>query len=284
MGSEMCIRDSSYNHAFVGNVLRSPEASLPPGQDSNLRAICIDPIGYSLHGGSNLDRSADEVYTFPSGSPTSIDAIFLPRIRIRNTPGSTFAMTDAHVEEIFRFADDLEFDLPDQSTEDPHQVELRDQGVATKRYSEGRFSWFATLVPQSNTDYQLSIAIVRERNAWQAENIRPVSQITSSFGGTTVFQFGGASTELRVGEWFMVSNAPAANVGTLNQVEWYQVVSNRRNDQGTPGDNSDDTDEISARGADWLVPDVGSTPALAIIPARVVAVYSRSIPFRSSAD
>ncbi len=309
-----------------------------PGQwNSARRAFVLDPVGYALVNNNitlsdpipnNAATPHDDrnILSFPYGSQigtsyASTD-ISLVRLRLNGSIAGGLAMTPSAVQHSFLFADDLNFDLPGSSAEFPEQTALSGvcnglpQPLALKRNSDGEFSWFATLVPASTDSnvYQLSVAIVRQRNAAISDaqrrvtlevhndaTINPAGDRTVATPFVTSFtSYGGSgemvlssSVEIKPGEWLMVMNGKAGSVDPSfsssgvpfkPQYEWYRVISSSISSQDLDGNGIVDT-LLSVSGATWTTPvglafpaaaSIANPPVAAIVP-QVVAVYSKTI-------
>ena len=236
-------------------------------------AFCLDPYGYFLYPGPvGLQLVDPTLYTFPSDEPLA-NSVFLPRHTVKQTPGpSGLRLSAAQIEEIFTFQEDLQFELPERSTDVTQQqtLSLTDANgnpIAAKRYAKGAFSWFATFVPANYAanGYIVSVAVVRERRAFGEKT---VNATINSFGGSGEVILAEAVPELKPGHWFMLmaSPQPGGRMGTAAtpaQYEWYRVVAT-------------DGTRLTVSGEDWHAPP--SLPTIAVIVPGTVAVYSKSLP------
>ena len=266
-----------------------------------------DPIPNS----SATPHDDRNILSFPYGS--QLNDVSLVRLRLVGSITGGLAMNASAVNSSFLFADDLKFELPKSSDEYPDQTALSgvcaglSQPQALKRNSDGEFSWFASLVPESTDSnvYQLSVAIVRQRNATIIDSAGRVTlEIHNNSSATplvTAFtSYGGSgemvlstSVDIKPGEWLMVMNGKAGSVepafstaGELHkpQYEWYRVVSSSISSQDSDGNGMVDT-LLSVSGSTWNTPvgtsfpagaSIANFPVAAIVP-RVVAVYSKTI-------
>ena len=256
--------------------------------DDDRKAICLDPLGYALYHkqqqfsdqAANREPTDNQIVKFPFAANSQF---FIPRLRLSADPYALpfpRPVPDVVAGEICRFVDDLEFELPNSSSEQPRQIREQDQIIAAKRYAKGSFSWFATLVPPDPfaKSYILSVAIARNRNAFSEvptsngrvpEAVIPVANF-ATFDGTGELQLAEPPPEfLEPGHWLMVMNPGAGYLvtnGQVNQYEWYRVVSMA-------------DENITVSGADWnSLPSVH--PAAVVIPPNVVAVYSKTVPLQ----
>ncbi|MCH5375975.1 MAG: hypothetical protein JJ992_18555, partial [Planctomycetes bacterium] len=149
----------------------------PPGHPMiSSRSFCIDPLFISTHvynaqqTGTPVDERTE---FFPYYIPTANTETRMQRISLRNQPNGNTGMGVAQAYEVFMSGDDLVFDVPEDLNALPYQNFSTN---ATKRQSEGQFSWMATLTPQQdwlidgsgsaqNTDlYILSIVVFHRRD------------------------------------------------------------------------------------------------------------------------
>ncbi len=230
-------------------------------------AFCLDPYGYFLYPGTVGPALVDPaLYTFPNAENIGT-SVYLPRHTVRTSLGR---MSATQIEEIFTFQEDLEFELPERSTEVTQQVTLAlnkadGTAVEAKRYAKGSFSWFATFVPATYAadGYIVSVAIVRERRVFGETT---VDATINSFGGTSEVVLNMPVPDLKAGHWLMLmgaaqSSGSMGNATNPSQYEWYRVVA-------TDGTN------LTVSGADWRSP---SSPVAVIVPG-TVAVYSKWLP------
>lgn len=263
-----------YDGVFTSHAILVRAVRQPP----NLRAFCIDPVGYALFGTTSQTIVEPQLYTFPNERNWQND-VYLPRHSVKAASGLG-RMTVAQVEEVFTFQDDLEFTLPKSSREQSLQqalytVESDGTKIAKKRYAAGEFSWFATLVPKlGSSSYTLSVAVVRDRTQFGELRVNAAIQ---TYGGSGEIVLEQPAPDLRAGHWIMVMDGPVGLPSSQQggnmidaQYEWYRIV------------NTDGTN-LSVNGADWTVPNVGPPPVAVIVP-RTVAVYSKTIPFAEFAQ
>ena len=278
---------------------------------------CLDPLGVAFTG-SNV---------FPFPVPAGGRIPWMQRITLAPQPGggtlgilrgnnvnaATLTPLQARLwaDEVFRAKDDLNFELPEDETlpaqqqwlpngymlESGQQIPLPNVEAYAKRQAEGRFTWFATLVPDMNLSsdlYRLSIAVTNERDP--TTDVRgdatlnlPGEQIaTVTFLGTRIAQnnqfdvaFGGGDVQLE-----SVSGAPIAHLVTghwllLGQLvengqfdfRWYRIVATDAGDGLT-------TREVTLQGPDWQVRRGSAT--MAVLVPRVAAVYEKTIRLESS--
>ncbi len=275
-----------------GVFTQSPTAPLVAVLNPNLRAVCLDPIGYAMYDQSKgytdfaTTQSDVEIYAFPytsTNNPAALEVVshkYLPRLRVERavaSGGSNRGTNSALALEQFRIQDDLEFVLPEKSSESPDPVlaEWATRGV--KRSFKGRFSWFATLVPEgAGGTYLASFAVVRSRNAWEPELSASVISF-QSFNGTGLLVLE-SPLEIKPGEWMMILNGrggemdvPGTGTTVKHEYKWYQISSKADFVPSMGGH------VYSVNGPDWNS-DPGIIPARAVVVPHTVAVYSRSIP------
>jgi hypothetical protein len=254
---------------------------------ANRKAFCFDPHGYALFEEANGFDATNfvvppAIYAFPSldqdgNLPAFADLstptrVFLPRLRVR-AGSSPAPMPLSMIDEIFRFGDDLEFDLPKRSGDLPVQIQdLDSTNTTSKRFSKGRFSWFATVVPEtSRSMYRLSVAIVKERNRFEESQLIPVTAF-ATFGGGGELQLPGPVEGLVAGNWIMVMDGPAGlvqNPGGAGrfQYKWYRIIH-------VDGAN------LSVAGEDWASTIAPPPQAYVVVVPRVVSVYEREFNLR----
>ncbi len=198
----------------------------------------------------------------------------MPRITVRSFAGAQRLPTPAVSDEICVALDDLEFELPDQATLPPVQTALTGAMGPIKRYAQGRFSWFVTVVPDDGVSdlYKLSIAVCRERDLDKREVAVPVqidyrrlADLPSGtlegvgFGGGEVSVDISASGPLTVkpGEYVMLARhvaTPTFDAVKGNRIykqrfQWYRVVA--IDNVLATGNDSPNRAHVSLVGADW---------------------------------
>lgn len=281
---------------------------MPPSQFMTVdrmplrRAYCIDPIGYAP------GPSATPAFQFPFNRTGNFQPML--RLSLSSQPGlGTIAMADQGVplpmsflqaRQSFTVEDDLNFEVPDDEVLPPFQNYLDDDpnnpsDQGTKRTAEGRFSWFATLVPEirsapggiaSQTDlYRLSIVVTAGR----------VPAIDTQLERSVLVAFPGLNTNHRVayaggdirvkvaepldltsGQWLLLTQvlAPQANP-PITDFRWYEILFVDR-------ENGD----ITLQGADWAIVDATGTPreTWATIVPNVTAVYEKTVRLETSSS
>ena len=263
--------------------------------DNPRRAFCLDPVGYALWQKQNptptlTANAPDGLYSFPS-QPIDATSKFMPRLRIRSFPndfiGPVGGAVPPLIDETFYFQDDLEFELPASSSQDPLQIPFRHGSggnFAQKRFAKGDLSWLATFVPErvvptsgvlpEGMRYKLSIAVVRGRNSLLSSSSQVVSRNLFDGSGTITLA---SPLDIKPGRWLLLMNGHSGQVdtngveiaagggGAPHQYEWYQVVAN-------------DGAILTVNGPDWLAdPTQAFYETFAVAIPEVVAVYSKSI-------
>jgi hypothetical protein len=182
-------------------------------------SFCIDPIGFRL---AEPQNAMAQAAVFGGGFN------FMPRVVPANVMQSDMLLGPA-CEEVFIAQDDLVFEQPDDNAAPPLQTMLTTatgggSTVLGKRYANGRYSWFATLVPidpitkTSGDQYRLSTVVVAERNTFQPDEVISVTGI--AFPNV---QLATPSSNLRVGRWIMLAaKVPGSPVGEGNY-GWYRI-------------------------------------------------------------
>jgi Tfp pilus assembly protein PilV len=290
-------------------------------------AYCLDPLGVAA---ATVDRSlAASVAYFPADAAAASVPV-MARISLSAQPGrGTLAafrngnltpvpMSLWQAEEVFTQQDDLIFTAPEEDVLPPAQDWLANGDVVVKRMSEGRYSWFATLLPDAAAAndplqdlYHLSIVVTAERRpvvdipaelryvAEGASSSDPgqIAPVTVDFGGAELDRsdgilgvaYGGGDVTLksplpirpRLGQWLMLSQSWQQRVGdrTMTQFDFRWY-------RVVASDSADERDPqdssyrlpVTLRGADWQI----RGPAWAVLVPRVVAVYEKTIRLESS--
>lgn len=181
------------------------------------------------------------------------------RITLGPAPGFAANMTAPQADEIFVVQDDLEFEIPKQQTLSPIQTAVTDFSAAKnplKRYAQGNFSWFGTLVPESGFSdlYKLSIVVCYQRDMAALQSNRLVDYPRSGIG------FAGGDIELesvipaQVGEYVLLSRNRLIPqpLAFEPHFQWYRVV-------------AVDGTSLTLHGVDWdftpVVPQ-GASPSI----------------------
>ena len=290
--------------------------------------VCIDPRFIAANGGFSQDATKiTSAFPYYKTDP-SIPAINQPRMnRVTLWSGVTLpgtatplAMTDARADQVFVMDDDLLFDLPTDATEEPNQIfgsagadgrwgeagldddsngvvdDSSEAGwagtddVMTQRQYEGAFSWLATLAPESNDLYTLSVVVFYQRDATldMNENSERLVQVATFLnsgigGGDVVLETrpGRPQTDLELSpnDWVML----AGNSFDGQKFRWYRVVA--ADTEVTETGNGTWQRYATLSGpdwnrAEWLPPAI--FPTQATIMNDVVAVYERVIRLESS--
>ncbi len=254
-------------------------------QSSPRVAYCLDPRWVA----NNADQATvpwwyslpavSASLTAPQIEELSLRVPLMERISLRPAPDASTWMSLPHADEIFLAQDDLEFELPKQQALPPVQTPLTDatpQKYPLKRYAQGNFSWFATVVPEDGYSdmYKLSIAVCYQRNLNAVEIVAPViapdsqqlASATSQFGtgiginyaggditvattpnlasahDSVLVNFNGGPIPVQVGEYVMLTRHVLTATGFTQRFQWYRVVA---------VDNAPDNLILSLHGADW---------------------------------
>lgn len=282
-------------------------------------AVCIDPrwVANNTFEASSVNIKADisNHFTFPAMKTADFsandvreykgDAFYadvkapavMPRVSLTPAFGVGSIMSLAQADEVFSGQDDLTFELPDQADLPPVQTPLTGASGPTKRYAEGGFSWFATLVPEEGMSdlYKLSIAVTHQRNLAGQEIALPVISPDMrtfepdvpgsgvSFGGGDIVVdtsvLGTTELPFSAGEYVMLSRHAAVQAGAFRQrFQWYRIVSiENLSEQGSA--------LLTLNGADWDfkpvdVPVVEQTYLL--YTPGVTSVYEKTIRLEKS--
>jgi hypothetical protein len=253
---------------------------------SNLRLpYCIDPR-FVAAGLSNR---------FPLSG-----GIFIPRISLwtgmnDSGTGLPIPLGTLAADEIFMSQDDLAFNDPDDA--DLLPVQIFAGASNSKRASDGRYSWMATIVPQLDvsgaasaiSDQQtLSIVVFYQRPAMVAgpdsnfERAVSVTFLGGGYGGgdvtlTTPTTSAALLNDIGAGQWILV----AANVSGNGYFQWYRLTSV----SDVYGDPTSSSRDVTLIGADWDTGALGGeqmSPVEGTIVTGVVAVYEQTIRLKRS--
>ena len=249
-----------------------PNNANSPLHPLGAKAFCLDPRGvsYSITG------------NFPAGATAQMQ-----RITVRPQKGAdlssltpTPALHQIWADEISRMQDDLNFELPDDTTLPPiNNMFKNDNGtptntaddIALKRFSDGDFSWLTTFTRDGPGDrYTMSVAIFYRRNPPTAEPAPAnVTFLSGGFGGGDVTLAAGPTAQnAEQGQWVLLSSRN----GPVDIFRWYRIVNSAEYNAGNPR-------EVTLMGADWntSLPN----PQATIIPG-VIAVFERTVRLETS--
>ena len=257
---------------------------------TNLRSpYCIDPrfVAAGLGTRFPLDRT-----------------IFMTRLNLwtgMNDGGSglPIPLGTPAADEIFMSQDDLAFIDPDDADLLPVQIFAGASNSKSKRASDGRYSWMATIVPQLDvlgaataiSDQQtLSIVVFYQRPAMVAgpdsnfERAVSVTFLGSGYGGgdvklTTPTTSAALLNDIGAGQWMLV----ATNVSGNGYFQWYRLTS--VSDVYGDATNSSSSRDVTLNGADWDTGALGGEPDYPVegtIVIGVVAVYEQTIRLKTS--
>jgi hypothetical protein len=221
-----------------------------PNPNPNQAAFCIDPLGRTTIGPLPNAR-------FPRAG----SGVWMPRISLRNQPGGQL-MDRVQAERLFVARDDLAVQRLSDPTLPPQQV----YGMpVSRRQYYGGFSWFATLVQESNNSksdqYVLSVVVLEDRDLEDAEQELPVTHLGGSGGGEVELA---GQLDLRTGNWLMLTaTAP-------NRFRWYRVMNSMKDVDS----NSNPIEFVTLEGADI---DSNFVPVSAVLVPGVVGVFERTI-------
>ena len=259
------------------------------------RAYCLDPLGMSA-------GLTPEPHNFPVQAVTPGPIPSMIRITLAAKPGygtlgamqvggTHLPMTALQASQIVTVEDDLVFELPDDEVLPAQQKWLPDANNQVKRVAEGRFSWFATLVPDltsaSSDGYRLSLAItVQRRPELDVLAERPVRvTFLGQQQGAPFFAYAGGDVQLtdndnqpidvRVGQWLLLGQPAGTDAFNDPQFDfrWYRVTAADER-EGQP------LRELTLQGPDWWIP--ANTPTSAALVPGVVAVYEKTIRLETS--
>lgn len=160
---------------------------------SGTYSIAIDPLGAAAF-------------------PSSIQKITLPGI----------ANASPNAEAVFRWSDDLAFELPQAEELPPVPLYVPN---TSQRLSEGNFSWFATLIPLvsgTTQSYRLSVVTCYKREP--APVISSPLPATSAAAGSDAVEVTYAFSAEDIRELFPRGTAVLLSATTTDPPVWRQVV------------------------------------------------------------
>ena len=204
----------------------------------------------------------------------------MPRISLRDQPGGQL-MGRVQAERLFVARDDLAVQRLSDPTLPPQQV----YGMpVSRRQYYGGFSWFATLVQESNNSdqYVLSVVVLEDRDLSAMEVVVPATFLGGLGGGELRLidedtNLNGVldanedtngngqldSIDLGTGDWLMLTAEP-------KRFRWYRVM----NWMKDVDSNSNPIQFVTLEGADI---DSNFVPVSAVLVPGVVGVFERTI-------
>lgn len=247
------------------------------------KAVVIDPLFINQNINSPdldpTDRTNLVTFPYPAGA---IDRI--------NLSSNGTAYNFAHSEGIFRSVNELVFNAPANDLDFPNQSLAREGVVDLKRNYQGKISWMAMVVPETDVVdevnphmYRLYVIVFNDRTLRYRPNasgivpgevVYSITAAGSMIGGGT-FDFQNPTgllaqdDYLNNGDWVLLTDSPGSNW------RWYQI---QRTDFPSKQDqNKQFTDGLSVavtlQGADWT----GTPPTFAIVLSNVISVYEKTI-------
>lgn len=256
--------------------------------------FCIDPLYMAANTGT------DAIFRFPYLDPAApppnvpymkrVSLRAYPRASLPSTllPGTTGSpvLSLNQAGQFFLGEDDLVFNLPKDRTMSPEQRFSFDDSAAPvttgplKRQWEGKFSWLATLIPNSVDTYLLSIVVFHRRDlAVDGERPSTVTFNSSGYNGGDVLLNASSPDDLKMkeGEWLMLAGVRSVSE---RHFRWYRI---QTADAG-PVENSGGGYErnLTLFGQDWPVTQLLPAYNKAIWIPGVVAVYEKTIRLETS--
>ena len=186
----------------------------------------------------------------------------MPRISLRDQPGGQI-MGRVQAERLFVARDDLAVQRLSDPTFPPEQV----YGMpVSRRQYYGSFSWFATLVQESNNSdqYVLSVVVLEDRDLQAVEQELPVTYLGGSGGGEVMLT---GQLDLRTGNWLMLTAAP-------NRFRWYRVMNSMMD---VDSNNNNPIEFVTLEGA-----DIDFIPESVVLVPGVVGVFEKTIRLEES--
>ena len=179
-----------------------------------------------------------------------------------------------------RMQDDLNFEVPDDATLPPINhtfkdnngtpADVSDDTVAIKRFSDGDFSWLATLVRERDSDtYTLSVVVFNKRNVPSAgdENLMAVNFLGNGWGGGDATLTGAAAEFALPGQWVMLAAG--------DRFRWYRII--------YASDFNAGSREVTLQGRDWDVAAPFDAPQATLVTG-AIAVYERTVRLQASSS
>ena len=294
-------------------------------------SFCIDPV-YITAADPALPTYASELTAraiFPSNAyftnndaDPANDLLFMRRITLRDGITLTGVLDATAANSIFVGADDLVFDLPADRTLGPVQnFSFLNASPANplKRNSQGRMSWFATIVPKLDRlgsavgytpvdEYILSIVVFAQRPVDRelfdnGGNQLSEDLVSERVGGVAQFYSGSAAEidpafsggdvtlatrngrgpddlELRNGDWIMLSGQKSTLAGPVIVHKWYRVV--QAGDEPQPVPPLPQPAQYWTRDVTLMGPDWNIPVTQFTIVRGVVQVMERTIRLETS--
>lgn len=223
--------------------------------------FAIDPVGV-LNGLSypngGLGMNLGGTRALPQNPPTFSDYFPLPRFAL-NWAWATPALGD----RIFRWSDELKFNVPQGATKRPRAEMTKDSSGNSAPYpplpsetaftpvtlaNDGQFSWFATVNPLGNNNYSVSVVVCHSREfstttpGMTLTNLPTAERtvdIVNMFGGTvqlptTTSDVTGTNNSLvlnsttfplKKDQWVMLLGWETATGQRIpRECKWYRVV------------------------------------------------------------
>ena len=219
--------------------------------------VMLDPLGYAKNTAWT---------SFPSSSS-------MVRFSLPASSSSNAVMPSTAAERVFRWQDDLVFDIPEGGLR-PRQMYFTSLTASTTAagsglvpQSEGNYSWMAMVAPLTNSSgvptyyYTVSVVVFFKRDFTEPScSVTMLNSVTSS-GGLLIsdVQLSDTTLDVRENRWIMLMG---------NSIyQWYRVVS------------VGDLGGLSYRNVSLAGPDWPSTtaPTTAIVPPGVVGVYTETL-------
>lgn len=258
--------------------------------------FCIDPLYMAANTGTGA------IFRFPylgsdPANPDPNDVPFMRRISLRTFPGATLPspvpgaplsriMSVDQAGQFFLGEDDLVFNLPKDRTAPPQQRFSFDDSAAPvtterlKRQWEGKFSWLATLIPNSVDTYLLSIVVFHRRDSVvDGERLATVTFNSNGFNGGDVVLNASSPDDLKMkeGEWLMLAGARSVSE---RHFRWYRIQTADAGPVENSGGGYDR--DLTLFGQDWPVTQLLPAYNKAIWIPGVVAVYEKTIRLETS--
>lgn len=216
-------------------------------------AVIIDPLavyaGYNKEFPQTVASPAPSLRrVVPFGNPTAPNGKLL-------------------ADAVFRCSEDLNLIPNAINRKDPPQQQI----LNDKRFSDGNYSWVATIVSPpatsaTNSEVNVSVAVLYKRDlssAGAGERPVPVTIPGGIWTAELTMRLPAGAKPMKAGQWFMLAGMLNGDIAA----NWYRVVG------ATEVIGNDQT--LTVAGADW---NTAATNTTAFVLDNVVAVYERTMP------
>lgn len=232
--------------------------------------------------------TAPEIIGFPYALYDVVQANSRAIDRLNMAANGT-AYNYSQSEGIFRSVNELVFNNPTNDLDNPIQSINRDGTVDLKRDYQGKISWMAMVVPETDVFdevnphmYRLYVIVFRNRQLTYrhtdptGEAVFSTTSAGSGIGGGSYdFQVVDGALQqddyLNNGDWVLFTDFPVDN-----KWRWYQISRvnpPQKDEQIKLFRSPSGMATVTVQGADWS----GSTSPTAIVMSNVISVYEKTI-------